>query len=132
MGQCIDTRSSGKDRNGMASEEEVRDSLISFAESCNGNERLKGMNRDWNRIIQIHATDLGCDFTLQTQEGTVRFGEGKPPAADLVILAGAEILTQIFYGEVSPNEPYNAGTLRVQGPESDVLRLDFITAMLWE
>ena len=46
--------------------------------------------------------------------------------------ADSEILTQIFYGEVSPNDPYNAGTLRIQGPEDDIVRLDFVIAMLWE
>lgn len=116
----------------MASVEEVRDSLESFAQSCNENDRLRAMNKDWNRTIQIQASDLGRDFTMVTDAGTVQVKDGRPAAADMVILSTAEILTQVFYGEVSPNEPYNAGTLRVQGKESDVLHLDFITAMLWE
>ena|SRR5579862_7662226 len=116
----------------MATAEEVQDSLESFAESCNANARLKVMNRDWNRVIHIHATDLNRDYTLVTQDGTVSAQEGKPATADMVIQSTADLLTQVFYGEVSPNEPYNAGTLRVQGSEKDVLHLDFITAMLWE
>ena len=43
-----------------------------------------------------------------------------------------DILSQIFYGELSPNEPYNAGTLRIVGAEDDIVRLDFVIAMLWE
>jgi len=116
----------------MASAEEVRDSLVSFADSCNENERLTKMNKDWNRIVEIHVTDEDADFTLTTQDGHVEISDGKPIAADMIIQAEGEILTQVFYGEVSPNEPYNAGTLRVQGAESDILHLDFITAMLWE
>src|SRR5579859_752794 len=115
----------------MASAEEVKESLESFAADCNANERLKVMNRDWNRTISIHATDLKQDFTVITNSGSVSVLEGKPTLADMGILADSEILTQIFYGEVSPNVPYADGTLRVQGTEQDVLHLDFITAMLW-
>jgi putative sterol carrier protein len=116
----------------MASVEEVKESLESFAADCNANARLKVMNRDWNRIIAIHASDLKRDFTVITNMGSVSVQDGKPAKADMAILAHSEILTQIFYGEVSPNVPYNEGTLRVQGTEQDVLHLDFITAMLWE
>ncbi|MDQ2731339.1 MAG: sterol carrier protein [Armatimonadota bacterium] len=116
----------------MASADEVKESLESFAQSCNENERLKVMNRDWNRTIHIHATDADAHFTLVSNEGTVTTMTGAPAAADMLAAATAEILSQVFYGEVSPNVPYNDGTLRVQGSENDILRLDFITAMLWE
>jgi len=115
----------------MATIEEVRDSLTSFADSCNENAQLKEMNKDWNRTIEVHATDLAADFTIVTNVGDVRVSDGKPSTADMVIQADSEVLTQVFYGEVSPNEPYNEGTLRVNAPEQDILRLDFITAMLW-
>jgi hypothetical protein len=115
----------------MASPEEVKDSIESFAQACNENKRLGEMIRDWNRIIHIYATDLNLDLTLITNAGHVTEESKKPSTANLSIQATGELLTQIFYGEVSPNEPYNDGTLRVQGPESDLLRLDFITAMLW-
>jgi putative sterol carrier protein len=115
----------------MASVEEVRDSLVSFAQSCSENERLCAMNKDWNRTIEIHVTDHGADFTIVTQNGQVSARDGKPSVADMIIQAESEVLTAVFYGEVSPNEPYNDGTLRVQGAEQDVLHLDFITAMLW-
>jgi putative sterol carrier protein len=116
----------------MATAEEVRDSLSSFAESCNENERLLVMNKDWNRTIEIHATDLNSDYTLKTLDGIVSLTDGKPSAADLIIKADSEILTAVFYGEVSPNEPYNEGTLAAHGSEQDIMHLDFITAMLWE
>ena len=115
----------------MATIEEVRDSLTSFADSCKENAQLRDMNKDWNRTIEVHANDLDADFTIVTNTGDVDVSDGKPSAADMVIQADSEILTQVFYGEVSPNEPYNEGTLRVLAPEQDILRLDFITAMLW-
>ncbi len=116
----------------MATADELHDSLSSFAESCNENTRLMAMIKDWNRVMHIHATDLGADATLITQDGTVSALPDAPAAADLVLQASAEILTQIFYGELSPNDPYNDGTLRIQGPEDDIVRLDFVIAMLWE
>jgi putative sterol carrier protein len=116
----------------MAAADDLRDSLETFAESCNENERLMAMIRDWNRVLHIQATDIGQDDTLITLDGSVSHQAGAPEGADLTIRASAEILTQIFYGELSPNEPYNEGTLRIQGPEDDIVRLDFVIAMLWE
>lgn len=116
----------------MATAEELKDSLESFAQSCNENARLMAMVKDWNRILHIQATDLGDDYTLVTHDGAVTVSAGAPAGPDLTIKSTAEILTEVFYGEVSPNEPYNAGTLRIQGAEDDIVRLDFVIAMLWE
>jgi putative sterol carrier protein len=116
----------------MTAAEELADSLRSFAQSCGENERLTLMIRDWNRVWHIHADDLGLDHQLVAQGGKVTTETGTPPNADMTIRATAEILTQVFYGELSPNEPYNDGTLRIQGAEEDIVRLDFVIAMLWE
>ena len=116
----------------MAAAEDLQDSLESFAQSCNENVRLMAMIKDWNRVMHIQATDLGTDAALITRDGTVTAQAAAPAAADLVLQSTAEILTQIFYGELSPNDPYNDGSLRIQGPEEDIVRLDFVIAMLWE
>ena len=116
----------------MTPAEELEDSLASFARSCNENQRLMAMIKDWNRTMHIHATDLGADATLVTRDGVVTSAAGAPASADLALQSTGGILTQIFYGELSPNDPYNDGTLRIQGPESDIVRLDFVIAMLWE
>ena len=110
--------------------EEVRGSIESFATSCNENERLKAMIKDWNRVMHIRATDLNTDATLTTSAGTAPAAPTAP--ADMVIQSTGDILTQVFYGELSPNEPYNDGTLRIQGREDDIVRLDFVIAMLWD
>jgi len=116
----------------MTPAEELHDSLESFARSCNENERLMAMIKDWNRTMHIHAADVGAEATLVTRDGVMTVERGAPMSADLALQSTAEILSQIFYGEVSPNDPYNAGTLRIEGPEADIVRLDFVTAMLWE
>lgn len=116
----------------MTPAEELQDSLESFARSCNENQSLMGMIKDWNRTMHIRATDLGTDATLVTRDGVVTTAAGAPVSADLALQSTGEILAQIFYGEVSPNDPYNDGTLRIQGPEGDIVRLDFVIAMLWD
>jgi len=116
----------------MASTDELRDSLESFAQTCNENERLMAMIKDWNRVLHVHSTDYGEDHTLTTNNGSVSTLPSAPPVADLAIHSTSEILSQIFYGELSPNDPYNEGTLRLEGSEDDIVRLDFVIAMLWE
>jgi hypothetical protein len=110
----------------MSTIDELKDSLESFAQSCNANARLLAMIKDWNRKIHVHATDLAADFLLTT------LAPGAGDAPDMVIQSTSDILTEVFFGEVSPNEPYNEGTLRIQGREDDIVRLDFVIAMLWE
>ncbi len=116
----------------MATHEELHDSLQSFAQTCNDNARLSSMIRDWNRTLSVHATDIDSDHTLTTSMGQVSVSPGAPAAPDLALQSTSDILAQIFYGELSPNEPYNAGTLRLLGPEADIVRLDFVIAMLWD
>jgi putative sterol carrier protein len=116
----------------MATAEEITQSLESFAQSCRENVRLSSMIKDWNRTMHIEAADLGSDNTLVTAHGVVSTSSGAPDSPDMTIVADSEILTQIFYGELSPNEPYNDGTLRIKGAEEDIVRLDFLIAMIWE
>jgi putative sterol carrier protein len=116
----------------MATADEITDSLESFAQSCKENEQLTSMIKDWNRTIHIQATDIGSSHTLITSQGTVLAETGTPAFPDMTIISDSETLTQIFYGELSPNEPYNDGSLRIKGSEDDIVRLDFVIAMLWE
>jgi putative sterol carrier protein len=116
----------------MATAEDITDSLVSFAQSCKENERLTAMIRDWNRTLHIQATDIGTSHTLITSEGHVLAEQGAPSFPDLTIQSDSDTLSEIFYGELSPNEPYNDGTLRIKGAEEDIVRLDFVIAMLWE
>lgn len=115
----------------MATKEELQGSLEAFCQSCNENERLKIMNKDWNRIINIQATDMGAEFTFTYQDGIANFKAGLTKGADLVVNSDSETLTDMFYGDISPTEPYNNGILKVLGSEDDLMRLDFIILMIW-
>lgn len=115
----------------MATVDEFKASLVDFEANYNGNPKLKVMNKDWNRRVLVHASDLGAKFGLILQDGSVQFAEQPPAEPDLVVTADGETLTAMFYGEVSPSEPYMDGTLKVIGSEEDLIRLDFVTAMIW-
>lgn len=116
----------------MASHEEIYDSLVVFCEGYNKNEKLKAMNRDWDRTVLIRATDLSSVFTLTVKDGDLSMNEGPPPGqAHLTVVGDSEMLVDLFYGDITPTEPYLKGTLKVLGEEDDVLRLDFISLMIW-
>ena len=116
----------------MSNGADVHDSVRSFADSCNENKQLMSMIAGWNRTIHVISTDVVSHATLKTNAGTVTMAPDLEGTPDLIIQSDTEILAKVFYGEVSPNEPYNDGTLRIVGSESDIVKLDFITAMLWD
>ncbi len=115
----------------MATHEEITASLNHFCTNCNQNERLKIMNRDWNRVILVRAEDITSEHTIVMENGQMNITTGAPAAANLTVSAGSEILADLFYGDITPAEPYMNGTLKVKGSEEDILRLDFITLMIW-
>jgi putative sterol carrier protein len=115
----------------VASHQEIKDSLRAFLESFNKNERVKMMNRDWNRVILIRANDLDSEHTFVLSDGNLSLYEGARGEPDLTVIADSETLADLFYGDITPTEPYLNGTLKVVGSEDDIVRLDFISLMIW-
>jgi putative sterol carrier protein len=115
----------------VAIHEEITESLMAFTENFNKNERLKIMNRDWDRVVVIQATDIDSLHTLTLVDGVVSLKEGTSNDPDLTVISDSETLADIFYGDITPTEPYNNGTLRIIGSEDDIIRLDFISLMIW-
>ena len=115
----------------MATHTEITESLKVFEENYNGNDRLKIMNKDWDRVVVVKATDVTSEHTITVREGVASLVEGAATAADLTVISDSETLADIFYGDITPTEPYNNGTLRIIGQEDDILRLDFISLMIW-
>lgn len=115
----------------MATHEEITESLKTFTDSFNKNERLRIMNKDWNRVVLIKATDIDSRHTLILKDGVVSLEEGASENPDLTIISDSETLADIFYGDINPIEPYNNGTLKLMGTEDDITRLDFIILMIW-
>ena len=115
----------------MATHEEIKESLQEFTNSFNNNDRLKSMNKDWDRVVLIKATDVESVHTWTLKKGVLKLQEGETADPDLTVISDSETLADIFYGDVTPIEPYNNGTLRIIGTEDDITRLDFICLMIW-
>lgn len=115
----------------MASHQEIKASLQAFLDSYNKNERVRMMNRDWNRVILIRANDVNSEHTLVLSEGNLFLYEGVQGEPDLTVIADSETLADLFYGDITPTGPYLNGTLKVVGSEDDIVRLDFISLMIW-
>ncbi|WP_066639147.1 SCP2 sterol-binding domain-containing protein [Desulfolucanica intricata] len=115
----------------MATHQEIRESLQAFLDNYQKNERLKTMNRDWDRIILVRATDVQFEHTISLKNGELEIMEGAPGQADLTVVSDSETLADLFYGDIAPTEPYMNGTLKISGSEDDILRLDFISLMIW-
>lgn len=115
----------------MATRQELHESLLNFQQLHNDNEQLTRMNKDWDRIVLVRASDSGDSFTVVIKGGKLSLSEGAPASAQMEIVADSEILCNLFFGEIGPTEPFMNGTLKVKGSEDDVLRLDFVTAMIW-
>lgn len=102
-----------------------------FKDKYNNNERLKVMNRDWNRVVVVKANDIESLHTFTVWLGVVSLAEGAADKPDLTVISDSETLADIFYGDITPTEPYNNGTLKILGQEDDIIRLDFISLMIW-
>ncbi|MDD3653668.1 MAG: alkyl sulfatase C-terminal domain-containing protein, partial [Desulfotomaculaceae bacterium] len=83
------------------------------------------------RVVVIKATDIDSYHTLTVWEGVVSLIEGTAEKPDLTVISDSETLADIFYGDITPTEPYNNGTLKIMGQEDDIIRLDFISLMIW-
>lgn len=115
----------------MATHQEITDSLRAFQEAYSGNARLKVMNRDWDRNVLILADDVESSHTLTLKDGELSFAGGKTAEPDLTVISNSDTLADMFYGDITPTEPYINGTLRIIGSEDDILRLDFISLLIW-
>lgn len=116
----------------MSSHQKLGECLTDFRDSCNSDQQLRRMLSDWDRIILVKATDIESQYSLVVKDGTVFLEEAaSPDGADMTVIAGCELLVEIFSGLITPTEPYLSGSLRVMGTEEDVIRLDFISLMIW-
>ncbi len=115
----------------MATHEEITESLQAFQESYQGNERLKIMNRDWDRIVLVLANDIESTHTIVLKDGELDLRHGRQGEPDMTVISDSETLAAMFFGDITPTEPYLNGTLRIAGSEDDITRLDIIVMLIW-
>lgn len=116
----------------MAGWGEIEESLAEYTATCNCNERLRKMQRDWSRTLHFACSDSEHLFTMLVDHGeivrTVAGHEGRP---DIVVTADSETFCDMFWGDLNPVQKYLRGEIRVQGSQEDIMRLDAISYVIW-
>ena len=116
----------------MATSDEIMEALADFKEQCNGNKRLRRMQRDWTKVLHYAAVDTGDKFTMTVKEGEVLSNEnGAAGIPDVIIEGGSETLCNMFWGDINPTQMYLKGEIKVKGTQEDIMRIDAITAIIW-
>jgi putative sterol carrier protein len=116
----------------MATSQEILEALADYQVQCNGNARLRRMQRDWTRLLHFHAEDSGDWFTMSVVKGEiVSYGPGTDGVPDIVVSTVSENLCDMFWGDLNPSRKYLQGEIRVKATQEDVVRLDAITMIIW-
>ena len=70
----------------VADWEELSEALADYTVSCNGNERLRRMQRDWSRILHFVCSDTDQTFTMDVDHGEIiGVREGHVGVPDIVV-----------------------------------------------
>lgn len=107
-------------------------SLDLFRDKVNQNARLRQMMRDWDREIAVVAGDLqDAPASIEMRGGEMDWRPEPARSPQIVLTAPSAVLIGIFRGVETPTEPYLDGRLTVRGSQEDILRLDFLSLMIW-
>jgi putative sterol carrier protein len=116
----------------MAKAEEIMEALEDFTQQCNGNKRLRRMQRDWTKLLHYVATDTKDVFTMEVTKGEIIKNElGAQGTPDIIVEADSETMCDMFWGDLNPTQKYLRGEIKVKGTQEDVMRIDAITAIIW-
>ena len=116
----------------MADWQEIDEALADYTVSCNTNERLRKMQRDWTRVLHFVCTDSDVTFTMDVDHGEiVRTTSGHQGVPDIVVTTTSEVFCDMFWGDLNPVRMYLRGEIKVKGTQEDVMRLDAISYVIW-
>lgn len=116
----------------MADWQELSEALADYTVSCNGNERLRRMQRDWSRILHFVCSDTDQTFTMDVDHGEIiGVREGHVGVPDIVVTTSSETFCDMFWGDLNPVQKYLRGEIVVKGSQEDVMRLDAISYVIW-
>ena len=77
----------------MATSQDILEALTDYQGQCNGNARLRRMQRDWSKLLHFHAEDTGDWFSMTVLKGEiVSFQAGAQGAPDIVVSTVSENL----------------------------------------
>lgn len=116
----------------MADWDELREALADYTITCNENERLRKMQRDWTRVLHFACSDTQQRFTMDVVRGEIVATEvdhvGVP---DIIVTTTSETFCDMFWGDLNPVQKYLRGEITVRGSQEDVMRLDAISYVIW-
>lgn len=116
----------------MADWSELSEALDDYTINCNGNDRLRKMQRDWTRVLHFVCSDTGQQFTMDVDHGEiVATVEGHVGVPDIVVTTTSETFCDMFWGDLNPVQRYLRGEIIVKGSQEDVMRLDAISYVIW-
>ncbi len=116
----------------MADWDELAEALADYTENCNGNARLRKMQRDWSRTLHFLCVDTGAAFSMEVERGEIlATPQGHVGAPDIVVTSDSETFCDMFWGDLNPVQKYLRGEITVQGSQEDVMRLDAISYVIW-
>jgi putative sterol carrier protein len=116
----------------MASWDELAEALADYTVSCNENERLRKMQRDWSRTLHFICADTRVTFSMMVERGEIlSVPEGHVGTPDIVVTAESEIFCDMFWGDLNPVQKYLRGEIAVKGSQEDTMRLDAISYVIW-
>jgi len=116
----------------MATWGELAEALDDYTVTCNGNERLRKMQRDWTRLLHFVCSDTGDAFSMDVRAGEiVSTSPEHVGIPDIVVTADSETFCDMFWGDLNPMPKYLRGEIQVRGSQEDVMRLDAISYVIW-
>lgn len=116
----------------MADWAEIAEALADYTVNCNGNARLRKMQRDWSRVLHFVSSDTGDTFSMDVQKGEIiSTPSGHVGLPDIVVTTTSETFCDMFWGDLNPVQKYLRGEITVKGSQEDVMRLDAISYVIW-
>lgn len=108
--------------------------LEGFRDRVNAHARLPQLLRGWNRSIVVESLDTGHVVTLIVREAKIveMLDEAREdPAHPITVHGDLEVLCGIFDGSANPAQAVLEGGLAVYGSDTDQVKLDAITLVVW-
>lgn len=116
----------------MADWAELEEALADYTQTCNSNERLRRMQREWSRVLHFVCSDTGEMFSMEVERGEIlSTPQGHEGTPDIIVTTTSETFCDMFWGDLNPVAKYLRGEITVQGSQEDVMRLDAISYVIW-
>lgn len=115
----------------MATREELREALDDYLQQAQKSERVIRSLRNWNCVIYIEATDINASFTMVIKDTKTTVHDGVYDKLDLIVKGSSEDLADIFGCDANPASNYMQGSIKTQGAQDNVMRLDAMSLLIY-